>query len=102
MNGNDLFTGLTCPVVTDDGMTLFCTNTAPGDWMKLRGNLLKFARDDAKAPFADPKFVEFEELPKLIGRYPCYVPATKELFFLQADDTNLGQSHLIILKNFVP
>jgi hypothetical protein len=100
MKGNNLFNGLSCPFVTDDGMSLFCVNEG-GD-MNSKGNLLKFTRSNTSEPFAEPEFVELEGLSKLIGRTPRYVPATKELFFFQSDGADLARGHLIIVKNFKP
>jgi hypothetical protein len=104
MTGTNLFPKYpSCPFITDDGLTLFCVVTgAPADWMLAKGNLLEFTRISPEQPFANPEFVEIEGFPKLVGRYPRYMSATKELLFLQSEDGNLGKNHVILIKNFVP
>ena len=104
LDGGDHLHGLTTPFVTDDGLTLLCTNTAPVDWKRIMvtGNLLKFMRSTPNGRFGNPQFVAIQGVPKLIGRWPQYISATNELFFLQSDDGNLNKSRLIIVKNFVP
>ena len=78
-------------------MILLCVEEGGSDE---RGNLLKFTRSNVSEPFASPQIVEIEGLPKFRGRFPRYVLATRELFFLQADGAKRGVFHLIIIMNF--
>ena len=102
LNGSKLFPPtISTLFVTEDNLTLLCVVETSPAWMLAKGNLLKFTRSSPKKSFGNPEFVEIKGLPKLVGRYPHYIPATKELFFLQSDEGLLGKSRLIIIKNFV-
>jgi hypothetical protein len=99
--GSNLFTHLTGPYVMDDGLTLFCVIESGEIWASARGNLLKFTRNTPDEDFGNPEYVEIEGIPKLTGRYPRFVPATNEFFFLKADG-HFSKSQLVSIKHFVP
>jgi WD40 repeat protein len=97
---NTLLSGMASPFVTDDGLTLLCTNTSADVWNTGKSNLFRFTRSSTDEPFNNLERVE-EALFR--GRYPQYIPATQELFFVQ-NDKGRGwlQADLIIVKGFVP
>ena len=97
--GNSLFRFLTCPYVKDDGLTLFCVTESREIWESDRGNLLKFTRKTPEEEFGNPEYVEIEGIPKLTGKYPRFVAATNELFFLKADG-DFSKSQVVIIKHF--
>lgn len=101
VSGSSLFKFLTCPYVTDDGLTLFCVIESREIWASDRGNLLRFTRKAPNEQFGNPEYVEIEGIPKLTGKYPRFVPANSELFFLKADG-EFSKSQLVIVKHFVP
>ncbi|MBW3596569.1 MAG: hypothetical protein KY475_04755 [Planctomycetes bacterium] len=101
--GANLLQNLMCPFVAPDGGTLFCVIETPEMWVSERGNLLKFRRATPEGAFGDPEFVEIDGAAKLIGRWPRYVSATNELFFLQADEAErFRKSRLVVIKNYLP
>lgn len=101
VNGGDLFGPLTCPFVTDDGLTLLCTVETPEIWAR-KSNLLKFSRTSLDAPFGNPESVEIKGISKLMARWPRFVSSTQELFLVQYEKELFQKSRLIAVKNFVP
>lgn len=81
---------LTFPYLTPDGLTMFCTNQGIPN---VAGGLpMVWTRAGATEPFGNPKYVQIEGVPPLVGRSPRYVPATNELF--------LTTSGIVVVKNF--
>lgn len=88
---NDSVQGiLTFPCLTPDGLTMFCTNE--GSPNLKGGRPMVWTRAGAAEPFGNPKYVQIDGLPPLVGRSPRYVPATNELF--------LTSSGIVVVKNF--
>jgi hypothetical protein len=83
---------LTFPCLTPDGLTMLCTNEGTPNLKG--GRPMAWTRASAAEPFGNPKYVQIEGVPPLVGRSPRYVPATNELFLTGA------AMAIVVVKNF--
>jgi hypothetical protein len=100
LNGNQALAALTCPYVTPDGLTLLCVNETKDIWNDGQ-NVYQFTRDDTSQPFDNPERLNVSGHPKLIGRYPRYIPDTREFYFSQSITEQFGDMRVFIFKPFV-
>ena len=67
--------------VSPDGLLLFCCHEGGNSDRQVTSNLMLSRRANLNQLFPQPKAIQVDDLPPLIGRSPRYIPATKELFF---------------------
>ena len=82
---------LTFPCLTPDGRPFGTNEGTPN----LKGGRpMAWTRASSAEPFGNPKYVQLEGVPPLVGRSPRYVPATNELFLTGA------AMAIVVVKNF--
>ena len=94
--------GLTWPFLTQDGLTMYCSNEGAGEMRKGKGNQMIWSRASVASPFSQGRYIQIEGLPALDGRCPRYVAATGELFFQDMTAKGAGQGQISVIRNFSP